>query len=172
MILSATVPQNSLSNLTSASAFNFRVPFSTIELHVVCSSPIDNSDLAWILLTIHQYIGKRLRTEGDGPLAPKNDPFGFQTDPPRISFIAQSVLGRSMTWAVLQIAAEGLYLSLPQAHKYHGASFQIWDYQDNFQWGFGRIATVPLNPPDIQIPAIIAMGNDTGSAKVTEITAS
>lgn len=77
-----------------------------------------------------------------------------------------------MTWSVLQIAAEGLYMSLPQAHKYHGARFVIRDYQDNFQWGFGKITTEPLDDPGIQIPTIIAIENETGSAKVTEDTAS
>ena len=152
--------------------FNYRVAFSTIELRVVCSVPIDGRDLAWILLTIHEDIGTHLRTEGDGILAPKEDPFGFQTDPPRISFIAQSVPGRLMKWSVLQIAAEGLFLSLPQAHKDYRANFEIWDYRDDFQWGFGKITTGPLDPPSIQIPTIIAIGNDTGSAKVTENTAS
>ena len=123
MILSDTVPQSALSNLTSSPIFDFRVPFSTIELRVVCSHTINRSDLTWILLTIHDYIDERLRTKGDGWLAPKHDPFGMQTDPPRISFIAQSVPGRLMTWGVLQIAAEGLYLCLPQAHKNYGARF-------------------------------------------------
>ncbi len=172
MISSATGPQNSVSNLTSAPIFDFRVPFSTIELRVVCSSTINSGDLSWILLTIHEYIDERLIRKGDGPLAPKQDPFGLQSDPPRISFVAQSVPGRLMTWSVLQIAAEGLYLSLPQVHKNYRANFEIWDYQDNFQWGFGKISTGRLPPPGIQLPTIIAIGNDTGPAKMMEITAS
>ena len=77
-----------------------------------------------------------------------------------------------MTWGVLQIAAEGLYLCLPQAHKNYGARFEIWDYQENFQWGVGKIQTGCLHPPDIQLPAIIVIGNDTSSAEVTENIAS
>lgn len=77
-----------------------------------------------------------------------------------------------MKWSVLQIAAEGLFLSLPHTHRYYGATFEIWDYQDDFQWGFGRIMTGPIDPPGIQNPTIIAIGNDTGSANVMENTAS
>ena len=74
-----------------------------------------------------------------------------------------------MTWGVMQIAVEGLYRSLPGALRYYGARFQIWDYKDDFQWGFGEIKAIPLRPP---IPTIVAIGNDTSSAWVTESTAS
>ena len=116
-----------------------------------------------------EHIGEHLRIEGDGPLAPKEDPYGFQTSPPGISFIAQSVTGRLMTWEVLQNAVEGLWRCLPLARRYYGAKFQIWDYQDDFQWGFGEITTKPLGTP---ISTIAAIGNDTSSARVTESTAS
>ncbi|KAK0510599.1 hypothetical protein JMJ35_007031 [Cladonia borealis] len=172
MILSATVPQDSVSNLTAAPSFLFRVPFSTIELTIVCTLPMDGRDLAWILLSLHDYVDEHLRRKGDEPLAPKNDPFGFQTDPPRVSFTAQSAPGRLMTWSVLQIAAEGIYLCLPQRQRYFGASFEIRDYQDDFQWGFGRVTAVPLDLLGIRIPNIITIGNDTTSANATEIIAS
>lgn len=133
---------------------------------------MNGTDLTWVLLTIHEYIGEHLREKGDGPLAPKQDPFGFVTDPPRLKFTAQSVPDRLMKWSILQIAAEGLYLALPQAHRDFAADFIIWDYQDDFQWGFGEVKAVPSNPLDIQTPTIIVIGNDTSSATGTENIAS
>ena len=77
-----------------------------------------------------------------------------------------------MTWGTLQIAVEGLFECLPQAENYYGATFEIWDYQDKFQWGFGKITTEPIDPPVIQTLAFITIGNDTSSANATENTAS
>ena len=173
IILSATVAPNSLCNSTHP-YFDFRVPFSTIEVTGVCSTPIDGKDLAWILLTIHEYIDVRLRTKGDGTLAPKHDPFGFSTAPARISFKAQSEPERLLTWSVLQTAVEGLYFCLPQALQYYGATFRIRDYENNFQWGHGQISAVPLDPSGIgiQTSTIIAIGNDTILTNGTENFAS
>jgi len=168
----ATIPQKSNSNLTIPPSFNFRVPFSTIELYIECIEPMNGTDLTWILLSIHEYTGEHLREKGDGPLAPKQDPFGFLTDPPRLSFTAQSVRNRLMKWSILQIAAEGLYLALPQAHRDFAANFTILDYQDKFQWGFGEVKAVPSDSLGIQTPAIIVIGNDTSSATGTEHIAS
>ena len=172
IILSATAPQDSFSNLTLAPSFLFRVPFSTIELTVFCTLPMDGRDLTWILLSIHEYVDEHLRRKGDEPLAPKHDPFGFQTSPPRVSFTAQSAPGRLMTWSILQTAAEGIYLCLPQRQRYFGASFQIRDYQDDFLWGFGEVAAMPLGLLSIQFPSIITIGNDSSSANGTENIAS
>ena len=164
------MPQNSLSNLTSIPPFDYRVPHSTIELHVIPSYEIDNQDLSWVLLTEIEFIGEHLRRKGDGPLAPKHDPFGIVSSS-RVSFIAQSVPGTLMTWAVIQIAVEGLYWSLPGSGKSYGARFQIRDYQHDFQWGSGEIKTLP---PDIPTPTpnIVAIKDDTSSAWVTESAAS
>lgn len=115
-----------------------------------------------------EYIGEHIRRKGDGPLAPKEDPFGFVMPLKRVSFSAQSVPGQLMTWGVLQTAVEGLYRSLPEASRYYGAKFQIWDYQDDFQWGFGEIMTIPEGTP---VPTIAAIGNNTSSARVMESTA-
>ena len=161
---SATVPQNSPSNLTSIPPFDFRVPYSTIQLHVVCTVAIDGHDLAWILLTLLEYIGERLRRKGDGPLAPKNDPFGFEPSSKYISFFAQSVQGQHMTWGVLQTAVEGLYRVLPADYRYYTTRFQIWDYEEEFQWGFGQINSTN--------PTIVEVGNDTNFVRVMESTAS
>ena len=161
---SAMVPQNSPSNLTSIPPFDFRVPYSTIQLHVVCTVVIDGGDLAWILLTLLEYIGERLRRKGDGPLAPKNDPFGFKSSTTDINFFAQSVQGQHMTWGVLQTAVEGLYRVLPAEYRYYTTKFQIWDYEQVFQWGFGEVNSTN--------PSIVAIGNDTNSIRVMESTAS
>ena len=125
---------------------------------------MDGHDLAWILLTIINYIGDRLRRKADGPLAPKEDPFGFVLPSRHLSFIAQSVQGERMTWGVLQIAVEGLYRVLPEELRYYAARFQIRDYEEDFQWGFGEVNNT--------IPTIVAIGNDTSSVRVTESTAS
>ena len=133
---------------------------------------MDGRDLTWILLSIHEYVDEHLRRKGDEPLAPKNDPFRFQTSPPRVSFIAQSTPGRLMTWSVLQIAAEGIYLCLPQRHRFFGANFQIRDYRDDFLWGFGEVGTRPLGLLGIKFPTIITVENDTSPANGTENIAS
>lgn len=162
-LLSATVPQTSTSNLTSIPPFDFRVPYSSIELHVVPTYPIDSHDLAWILLTSIDFIGERLRRKGDGPLAPKNDPFGMVVPSQHINFTVQSVQGQRMTWGVLQPAVEGLYRVLPGEYRYYAARFQIRDYEEDFQWGFGEIWNMSMTN--------VAIGNDTSSVRVTESTA-
>ena len=116
-----------------------------------------------------EYIAEHLRRKGDGPLAPKEDPFGFNSPSKILGFTAQSVQGRFMTWGVLQTVAEGLYRSLTANDMDYAARFQIRDYEDNFQWGFGEILTIP---PNTLIPTIVAVGNDTISATVTDSTAS
>lgn len=77
-----------------------------------------------------------------------------------------------MTWSVLQIVAEGLYLCLPQAQQYYGATFEIRDFEEDFKWGHGQIAQVLLDPLSIQTSTIIAIGNDTILANGTENIAS
>lgn len=47
-----------------------------------------------------------------------------------------------MTWGVLLIAVEGLYLCLPAVGRYTGAKFEIWDWRDRAQWGFGEVKEV------------------------------
>ena len=69
-----------------------------------------------------------------------------------------------MTWGVLQTAVEGLYRVLPADYRYYATRFQIWDYEEDFQWGFGEINSTN--------PTIVAIGNDTNFIRVTESTAS
>lgn len=44
-----------------------------------------------------------------------------------------------MTWGVLLITVEGLYLCLPAVGREFGAQFEVWDWRDQSQWGFGAI---------------------------------
>ena len=51
-----------------------------------------------------------------------------------------------MTWSVLLITVEGLYLCLPAVGREFGAQFQIWDWRDQAQWGFGEIKEATAGP--------------------------
>lgn len=110
------VPYNSL-NSSAAQIFTYRVPHSTIELRVACTMPVDSRDLGNTLLRIHEYIGENIQAYGDSWLWPKEDPFGWYKSGPDpqtgVNFTVQSVVSKHMTWGVLQIAVDGLYLSLP-----------------------------------------------------------
>jgi hypothetical protein len=121
----------------------FRVPQSTIELRVACTRPVDVGNLGNTLLRIHDYIKHHIDLEGDKTLWPKNDPFGWYVlgPDPRVglNFTAKSIVPRNMTWSVLQLAAEGLYLSLPREGRNWGARFQIWDFERDIEWGYGQV---------------------------------
>ena len=63
-----------------------------------------------------------------------------------LELTVKSVPGEHMTWKVLLIAVEGLYLCLPAVGKNFGTQFEIWDRRDQAQWGFGEVKKV--NPAD------------------------
>ena len=139
-------------NLTSAQIFTFRVPHSTIELKISTTHNIDGQSLGDGLLRLHEYLNDHIAEHGDGWLAPKDDPFGWVNSGPtafkaglalnvprHISLTAQSVPGEQMTWSILLIAVEGLYLCLPAVGRNLGAQFDIWDWRDQAQWGFGEV---------------------------------
>lgn len=136
------VPYNSL-NSSAAQIFTYRVPHSTIELRVACTMPVDSRDLGNTLLRIHEYIGENIQAYGDSWLWPKEDPFGWYKSGPDpqtgVNFTVQSVVSKHMTWGVLQIAVDGLYLSLPGQGRNFGAHFQIWDYEVHAEWGYGQV---------------------------------
>ena len=119
------------------------MPQSKIELRVACTRQVDVRNLGSTLLRIHVYIESRIILEGDKPLWPKNDPFGWYVSGPDpqvgLNFSAESIVPRNMTWSVLQLAAEGLYLSLPREGRNWGARFQIWDYEHDIEWGYGQV---------------------------------
>ena len=52
-----------------------------------------------------------------------------------------------MTWRVLYTAVWGLYESLPLANRSYEATFKIWDYRYNLQWGTGKVTTGPIRRP-------------------------
>ena len=56
-----------------------------------------------------------------------------------VKLTAESVPGEHMTWSVLLIAVEGLYLCLPAVGKNVGANFEIWDWSDQAMWGIGEV---------------------------------
>ena len=109
---------------------------------------------------MHEYLNDQIAEHGDRTLAPKDDPFVWQPQGPPIrrlmnpdkrlalasslpiALTAQSVEGEMMTWSVLLIAVEGLYLALPAAGRHYGAQFEIWDWSDQAQWGFGEVKGV------------------------------
>lgn len=52
-----------------------------------------------------------------------------------------------MTWVVLLIAVEGLYLCLPAVGRDFGTQFEIWDWRYQAQWGSGEVKKVkPVKP--------------------------
>lgn len=142
-------------SLAAAQVFEYRVPHSTIELHVATTNPIDGQILGNTLLRIHEYINDEVSRYGDGPLGAKDDPFVWEpSGPPRtlaaglmtnnlpLKLTVESVPGEHMTWGVLLIAVEGLYLCLPAVGRDFGTQFQIWDWRDEAQWGFGEVKKV------------------------------
>ena len=150
---------NSNTPLAAAQIFRYRVPHSTIELHITTANPIDGQILGSNLLRIHEFINDRISSEGDGPLAPKNDPFVWQPSGPpqrpaaglttnnlRLRLTAESVPREYMTWSVLLITVEGLYLCLPAVGREFGAQFEIWDWRDQAQWGLGELKEVTAMP--------------------------
>lgn len=143
---------NSNTSLAAAQIFKYRVPHSTIELHITTTNPLDGQILGSTLLRIHDYINDKIGRSGDGPLAPKDDPFVWQpSGPPHtlgpgpmtntlpLKLRVESVPGEYMTWGVLLITVEGLYLCLPAVGREFGAQFEIWDWRDQAQWGFGEV---------------------------------
>lgn len=143
---------NSNTSLAAGQLFNYRVPHSTIELHVATTNPIDGQLLGGNLLRIHDFISDRISYKGDGPLAPEDDPFvwqpsgppqrlaaGLTTNRPRLRLTAESFPGEYMTWSVLLITVEGLYSCLPAVGRDFGAQFEIWDWRDQAQLGIGEI---------------------------------
>ena len=157
------LPSNSTTNefttsnasLAAALIFDYRVPHSTIRLQVVTTGPIDGQILGSTLLRIHDFINDEISSHGDGPLAPKDDPFVWESSGPAptlgtglmvnnlpLKLTVKSVRGAYMTWGVLLIAVEGLYLCLPAVGREVGARFEIWDWRDEAQWGYGEVKKV------------------------------
>ena len=141
---------NSNTSLAAAQIFIFRVPHSTIELHITTTNPIDGQILGSTLLRIHEYINDKIARSGDGPLGPKDDPFVWQPSGPphtlgagtnnlHLRLTVESVPGEYLTWRVLLITVEGLYLCLPAVGREFGAQFDIWDWRDQAQWGRGEV---------------------------------
>ncbi|CAF9915233.1 hypothetical protein IMSHALPRED_002380 [Imshaugia aleurites] len=141
-------------SLAAAQIFKYRVPHSTIELHVTTTNPIDGQILGSTLLRIHEFINDEISRHGDGPLGPKDDPFvwapsgphtvapGLTTNNLPVKLRAESMPGESMTWSLLLITVEGLYLCLPAVGRDFGSQFEIWDWRDHEQWGFGEVKAV------------------------------
>lgn len=142
-------------SLAAAQIFKYRVPHSTIELHITTTNPIDGQILGSTLLRIHEYINNEISRHGDRPLAAKDDPFVWEPSGPPLPPVkalvvnnlplrleVESVPGRHMTWGVLLIAVEGLYLCLPAVGRDFGAKFDAWDWRDQAQWGFGEMKRV------------------------------
>lgn len=59
-----------------------------------------------------------------------------------LKLTVESVAGEYMTWGVLLIAVEGLYSCLPAVGRDFGTQFEIWDWRDQAQWGFGEVKGV------------------------------
>ncbi|CAD6588760.1 MAG: hypothetical protein ASARMPREDX12_003484 [Alectoria sarmentosa] len=142
-------------SLAAAQIFKYRVPHSTIELYITTTNPIDGQILGSTLLRIHEYINDEISRYGDRPLAAKDDPFvwepsGTSLPPVRalmannlpVRLMVESVPGEHMTWGVLLIAVEGLYLCLPAVGRDFGAKFDVWDWRDQAQWGSGEMKGV------------------------------
>ena len=142
-------------SLTAAQIFNFRVPHSTIELHIVTTDPVDGQTLAGTLLRIHAYLNDEIHRHSDGRLGPKDDPFVWETSgPPHtlgaglvtntlpLKLTIESVPGEYLTWGVLLIAVEGLYLCLPAVGRNFGTQFEIWDWNEQARWGVGEVKKV------------------------------
>lgn len=151
-----TIHRSPKHNLTNARAFEIRVPHSTIELRIEPTTHIDGPILGNALLAMHEWINDIIQDKGDGPLSPGNDPFEWlPSGPPRsgskalnfalkgstlpVAFQAESVSGEHMTWWVLLVAVEGLYLALPAVGRELGAEFEIWDWSEHRRWGYGEI---------------------------------
>ena len=146
-------------SLAAAQIFEFRVPHSTIELHITTTNPIDGEILGSTLLRIHEFINDEISRHGDGPLGPKDDPFVWQPSGPphtlapgpmtnnlHLRLTVESVPGEYLTWGVLLITVEGLYLCMPAVGREFGAKFEIWDWRDQAQWGFGEVKQVSPVP--------------------------
>lgn len=142
-------------SLAAAQIFVYRVPHSTIELHVRTTNPIDGQILGSTLLRIHEFINDEISRHGGGPLGPKDDPFVWETSgSPRnlaaglatnnlpLKLTVESVPGEHVTWVVLLIAVEGLYLCLPAVGRDFGTQFEIWDWRYQAQWGSGEVKKV------------------------------
>lgn len=161
----STINEFTTSNtpLAEAEIFEFRVPHSTIELHVTTTTPIDGQILGSTLLRIHEYINDEISRHGDGPLGLNNDPFvwrpfappstiaaGLMTNNLPLELTVEGVPGKHMTWSVLLIAVEGLAVGSD-----FGTQFEIWDWRDQAQWAFGEVKKV--NP---------VAGESVGTARV------
>jgi len=137
---------NLKTNLTAAQIIQFRVPHSTIELHVTTTKHVDGQILGNALLAMHEWLNHKIASRGDSTLADrKDDPFVWAPDGPEprtrkfVSLTAQSAKGEHMTYGVLLVAVEGLYLCLPAVGRDYGAQFQIWDWRDQAMWGYGEV---------------------------------
>jgi len=122
-----------------------------IELQVSTGSPIDGQLLRNTLFRIHEYINNVIGEQGEGPLAPKDDPFGWKSSSspsttPSVSLTAHSAAGEQMTWGLLLFVVEGLYLCLPAVGRDMGAQFNIWDSRYQAMWGFGELRAVRQIP--------------------------
>ncbi len=152
MRYSSNVTTTSQTNLTAAQIFKFRVPHSTVELQITANRPIDGNELRKTLLAIHDYTGDHIESQGDSPLAPRDDPFAWDKSgpPPQtgVYLKAQSAKDEQMTWSVLHIAVEGLFLALPAVGRNYEAQFDIWDWRPEAQgggyWGFGEVKSLSL----------------------------
>lgn len=127
------------------------MPHSTIELQITTNLvPIKGNELHNTLLAIHEYTGDHIGSEGDGTLFPKDDPFVWDKagPPPRtgVYLEVQSAKRERMTWGVLQIAVEGLYLALPAVGRNVEARFEVFDWRSPEHggglWGFGALKNV------------------------------
>lgn len=150
-------PINLTTNLTSAQTIQFRVPHSTIELHVTTTKSVAGQILGNALLAMHEWFNNEIASRGDSTLAIRgDDPFLWEPDgsPSRsrrllklhlgqstlpVSLFAESAKGEHMTYGVLLIAVEGLYLCLPAVGRDYGAQFDIWDWRDQAMWGHGEV---------------------------------
>lgn len=150
-------PINLTTNLTSAQTIQFRVPHSTIELLVTTTKPVAGPILGNALLAMHEWFNNEIAAHGDSTLANRgDDPFVWKPDgsPSRsrqplklrlgqstlpVSLFAESSKGEHMTYGVLLIAVEGLYLCLPAVGRDYGAQFDIWDWRDQAMWGHGEV---------------------------------
>jgi len=106
---------------------------------------------------MHEWLDNEIASRGDSTLADrKDDPFVWVPDGPDsrprtllkmgfggstlpVSLTAQSAMGEHMTYGVLLIAVEGLYLCLPSLGRDFGAHLHIYDWSEQTMWGYGEV---------------------------------
>lgn len=138
-----------------AESQQYCIPNTSIKVIVDFGSDVGSPGIGPTLHGIWTFTDDHIETRGDGELAPDDDPFVYVTSgsqPPDFEFEASSIIGERMTWGVLNIAVNGLIVLVQKPWNRHlNFKFEIWDYEDNLQWGRGSMnlhtAADPLTRP-------------------------